>query len=96
MAAELSPAARQNISDEYTAKIPNLLERVKEYTGEEYEFVVDFNELCAHIDKGDIDHVGTIAYKVYESFVDELKLITQEVQFIICSECACRYCINVP
>ncbi|EPS41892.1 hypothetical protein H072_4135 [Dactylellina haptotyla CBS 200.50] len=82
MAAKLPLIAKKNIRDEYTAKIPGLQEKLKEYTGEDYEFISlpDFDVLFQGINQDESyqkESIGTIAYNAYESLVDKIKYILQ-------------------
>ncbi|KAK6342342.1 hypothetical protein TWF718_007744 [Orbilia javanica] len=82
MAAKLPLIARKNIRDEYEAKKGELLERIKEYTGEEYEFIVDFQEkIYPNVDSSQsyqTESPGSIAFSTYEGLADRLKMITEE------------------
>ncbi|KAF3929395.1 hypothetical protein ABW19_dt0206480 [Dactylella cylindrospora] len=73
--------ARKNIRDEYDAKIGGLKEKIKEYTGEEYNFILDFPTLYPTLDTSQsyqAESPGTIAYNVFEGFTEKLGRITQE------------------
>ncbi|KAF3189921.1 hypothetical protein TWF106_007099 [Orbilia oligospora] len=82
MAAKLPLIARKNIRDEYEAKKGGLLERIKEYTGEDYEFIVDFQEkIYPNIDTAQsyqVESPGSIAFSAYEGLADRLKTVTDE------------------
>ncbi|KAK6331312.1 hypothetical protein TWF730_004397 [Orbilia blumenaviensis] len=82
MAAKLPLLARKNIRDEYEAKKGDLLARIKEYTGEDYEFIVDFQEkIYPNIDASQsyqAESPGSIAFSTYEGLADRLKTITDE------------------
>ncbi|KAF3904414.1 hypothetical protein ABW21_db0205340 [Orbilia brochopaga] len=81
MAAKLPLLTRKNIRDEYTAKVPGLKERLKEYTGEDYDFIVNFEALYPTLKQDEryqTESPGTIAYNTYEGFVDKVKYIGKE------------------
>ncbi|KAF3914318.1 hypothetical protein AA313_de0201977 [Arthrobotrys entomopaga] len=81
MAAKLPLLTRKNIRDEFTNKKDALLDRIKEYTGETYEFVVNFDELYPTVNQSETyqtESIGTIAYNAYEALADELKRMTDE------------------
>ncbi|EWC43839.1 hypothetical protein DRE_07283 [Drechslerella stenobrocha 248] len=81
MAAKLPLTARKNIRDEYNEKIGDLKSQIKEYTGEDYEFVVVFEELYPKVkadDQYQTTSPGSIAFNAYSSLVDQLKTMTDE------------------
>ncbi|KAK6515947.1 hypothetical protein TWF281_004538 [Arthrobotrys megalospora] len=82
MAAKLPLIARKNIRDEFDAKKGDLLARIKEYTGEDYEFIVDFQgKIYPNIDASQsyqAESPGSIAFSAYEGLTDRLKSITEE------------------
>lgn len=82
MSVKLPLIARKNIRDEYEAKKGGLLARIKEYTGEDYEFIVDFQEkIYPNIDASQsyqAESPGCIAFSAYEGLADRLKTITDE------------------
>ncbi|KAJ6256438.1 hypothetical protein Dda_8939 [Drechslerella dactyloides] len=81
MATKLPLITRKNIRDEYTAKIGDLTAKVKQYTGVDHEFTVDFNTLFPMVKQDDryqTESPGSIAYTTYEGFVDKLGRVTEE------------------
>ncbi|KAK6527479.1 hypothetical protein TWF694_004467 [Orbilia ellipsospora] len=81
MAAKLPLLTRKNIRDEFTNKKDGLIGKLKEYTGETYDLVVNFEELYPTVNQGEsyqTESIGTIVYNTYESLVDQLKRMTDE------------------
>ncbi|KAK6355584.1 hypothetical protein TWF696_004684 [Orbilia brochopaga] len=73
--------ARKNIRDEYTAKIGGLQTELKEYTGEDYEFSVNFDVLYPTLKQDEryqVESPGTIAFNTYEGVVYKIKTMTKE------------------
>ncbi|KAF3927830.1 hypothetical protein ABW20_dc0102372 [Dactylellina cionopaga] len=81
MAAKLPLLTRKNIRDEYTNKISEHTSKIKEYTGEDYELVVNFEQLYPTLKQDESYQTGspgTIAFSAYGSLVDKLKRATDE------------------
>jgi len=80
-AGKLPLIARKDIRDNYNEKIDELKQRIKEYLGEDYEFIVDFQEIYPKVDLNEsyqAENPGTIAYRALESFVDQLASTTEK------------------
>ncbi|EPS42903.1 hypothetical protein H072_3132 [Dactylellina haptotyla CBS 200.50] len=81
MSAKISLVARKGIRDNYNAKKDELVSRIKEYTGEDYEFIVSFEDLWQKVDQKD-DHqtgyMGSMVFSAYEYLTYQIGEITQK------------------
>ncbi|KAG9285691.1 hypothetical protein G9A89_002258 [Geosiphon pyriformis] len=81
----LSLASRKNIRDEFTNKAPELKKILKEVTGHDYEFSVDFTSIYNDSVKANEEqtqyfasNLGSIAFRYFESLIGNIKRIAQK------------------
>ncbi|CAG8476672.1 11000_t:CDS:1 [Diversispora eburnea] len=79
--------AKKNIRDEWELKLPNLKKILKQAVGENYEFVVNFEELYTEVisapeNESNIDwytgRLGEIVYGYFDSLINYIKNYTQK------------------
>ncbi|CAG8503199.1 7533_t:CDS:2 [Ambispora gerdemannii] len=85
----LSLAARKDIRDEFTNKLPALKKTLKDITGHDYEFSVDFATIHADAVKADEErndyytkNLGSIAFRYFESIVRNIKRVTEKDELV--------------
>ncbi|KAK6542103.1 hypothetical protein TWF694_007872 [Orbilia ellipsospora] len=82
MAAKLPLTTRKDIRDGYNARVPEYLEKLKEYTGEEWKFTVNFDELFQKVhdpkDPSKTEKLGSGTAYAYESFTGAIRDLTKE------------------
>ncbi|KAF3935479.1 hypothetical protein ABW20_dc0110651 [Dactylellina cionopaga] len=79
MAAKLPLLTRKNIRDGFTNKLGDITSRIKEYTGEDYEIIVNFDNIWAKVDPNDAqlsNYLGSIAYNALEILAHRLQEMT--------------------
>ncbi|KAF3901382.1 hypothetical protein AA313_de0201235 [Arthrobotrys entomopaga] len=82
MAAKLPLTTRKDIRDSYTARVPEFIEQLKEYTGEDWKFTVNFDELFQKVydpkNTSMTESLGAGTAYAYETFTATIRGLTKE------------------